>query len=224
MIKAEDNLRSTLAVDQNWLLSNLARQEGGIKFLIDIRADIMVNRLLTHLNLLFDFTIFTIIFFTTNLQDQIESDGTNAVAFRSLSNAIRDLIAPCFGIDMLTLDRVTWSSSGSLLQYVSEGEAVHPVRSWCDLKKRLGPYRRCFILSHPAVPKRPLAILHVALTNEISNNIGSIIVRNTNLSFDSESDSSRLTDEEDTQRINTAIFYSISSTQKGLAVSNRIYS
>lgn len=142
------------------------------------------------------------------------------VAFRSLSNAIRDLIAPCFGIDMLQLDRVTWSSPGSLLQYVSEGEAVHPVRSWSDLKKRLGPYRRCFILSHPTIPKRPLAILHVALTNEISDNIASVIARNMSLSFDSESDSSRLADEEDTQRVNTAIFYSISSTQKGLAVSN----
>lgn len=141
------------------------------------------------------------------------------MAFRSLSNSIRDLIAPCFGIDLLQLDRVTWSSPGSLLQYVSEGEAVHPVRSWSDLKKRLGPYRRCFILSHPALPKRPLAILHVALTNEISDNIHSIITRNISLSIDSETDASKLVDDEDIQRVKTAIFYSISSTQKGLAVS-----
>lgn len=120
---------------------------------------------------------------------------------------------------MLQLDRVTWSSSGTLLQYVSEGEAVHPVRSWSDLKKRLGPYRRCFILSHPAVPKRPLAILHVALMNDITDNIHSIITRNMSLSIDSETDSLKLGDEEDIQRFNTAIFYSISSTQKGLAVS-----
>lgn len=53
MIKAEDNLRSTLAVDQNWLLSNLARQEGGIKFLIDIRADILVLIQELHYNLNF---------------------------------------------------------------------------------------------------------------------------------------------------------------------------
>ncbi|XP_057377672.1 malonyl-CoA decarboxylase, mitochondrial-like [Daphnia carinata] len=191
LIKAEDNLRSTLAVDQNWLLSNLARQEGGIKFLIDIRADIL---------------------------EQVEiADATNVVVLRSMSNAIRDLIAPCFGIDMLQLDRVTWSSPGSLLQHVSEGEAVHPVRSWSDLKKRLGPYRRCFILLHPALPKRPLAILHVALTNEISDNIHSIITRNVSHSVDSETDTSTLADDEDVNRVNTAIFYSISSTQKGLA-------
>ena len=45
MIKAEDNLRNALAVDQAWMLSALARQEGGIKFLIDIRADILVGKL-----------------------------------------------------------------------------------------------------------------------------------------------------------------------------------
>lgn len=122
---------------------------------------------------------------------------------------------------MLQLDRVTWSSSGNLLQYISEGEAVHPVRSWSDLKKRLGPYRRCFILAHPAVPKRPLAILHVALTNEISNNIHSIIARSMSPSIDSETDNAKWTEEEDIGRVNTAIFYSISSTQKGLAVSDQ---
>jgi hypothetical protein len=59
------------------------------------------------------------------------------------------------------------------------------------------------------------------LTNEISNNIHAIITRNLSQSFDSETDGSRLADigVEDIDRVNTAIFYSISSTQKGLAVS-----
>lgn len=77
-------------------------------------------------------------------KDALTPDGAGGslVALRSLANAIRDLIAPCFGVDLLTLDRVTWSSPGHILQHVSEGEAVHPIRSWADLKKRLGPYRR----------------------------------------------------------------------------------
>ena len=162
---------------------------------------------------------------TTNvfflLKEQITLDGPNVVAFRSLSNAIRDLIAPVFGNDMLTIERVTWSSPGYLLQNISEGEAVHPVRSWSDLKKRLGPYRRCFILSHPAVPKRPLAILHVALMGNITSSLNTILSRTTNLSLDSESDIEiprSPSDYEDTQLVTTAIFYSISSTQKGLTV------
>ena len=44
-MKAEDKLRNTLAMDQGWLLISLARLEGGIKFLIDIRADILVIKI-----------------------------------------------------------------------------------------------------------------------------------------------------------------------------------
>jgi len=191
LIKAEDNLRSTLAVDRGWLLSTIARQEGGLKFLIDIRTDI-----LDQINYL-------------TLKGEV---GTSSEALKSLSNAIRDLIAPCFGVDLLKLERVTWSSPGNLLQSISEGEAVHPIRSWSDLKKRLGPQRRCFILSHQSLPLKPLAILHVALTQDISSNIHSIINRS---SSESNKDSTR--EIEDEKLATTAIFYSISSTQKGLA-------
>ena len=139
--------------------------------------------------------------------------GVSSEALKSLSNAIRDLIAPCFGVDLLKLERVTWSSPGNVLQGISEGEAVHPIRSWSDLKKRLGPQRRCFILSHQSLPLKPLAILHVALTQDISSNIQSIINRSP-----FESNGNPVREIEDEQLATTAIFYSISSTQKGLAV------
>lgn len=193
------------------MLSCLARQEGGIKFLIDIRADILVLFLTKRNERSFsDRSVFILL-----LQGVLETEGVNVVALRAVANAIRDLIAPCFGIDLLNIDRVTWSSPGHVLQSISEGEAVHPIRSWSDLKKRLGPYRRCFILSHPAVPRRPLAILHVALTTEISSNIHTIISRNTSLPVEGEVETA---ENEEIQRVNTAIFYSISSTQKGLSV------
>ena len=154
-------------------------------------------------------------------QDLISASKGNTTALKSLSNGIRDLIAPCFGIDLLHLERVTWSSPGNLLQKISEGEAVHPIRSWSDLKKRLGPYRRCFILTHPAFHLQPLAILHVALTSDISSSIHSIISRNVgNITSESaETDhSSPVQEAEDMRDITTSIFYSISSTQKGLTV------
>jgi len=191
LIKAEDNLRSTLAADRGWLLSTIARQEGGLKFLIDIRTDI-----LDQINYL-------------TVKGEV---GASSEALKSLSNAIRDLIAPCFGVDLLKLERVTWSSPGNILQSVSEGEAVHPIRSWSDLKKRLGPQRRCFILSHQSLPLKPLAILHVALTKDISSSIHSIINRSP-----SESNKDPAKEIDDEQLATTAIFYSISSTQKGLA-------
>lgn len=50
-------------------------------------------------------------------------------------------------------------------------EAVHPVRNWTDLKRRVGPYRRCYAFTHAAMPGEPLVVLHVALTEDISDNI-----------------------------------------------------
>lgn len=48
---------------------------------------------------------------------------------------------------------------------------MHPVRNWTDLKRRVGPYRRCYAFTHAAMPGEPLVVLHVALTEDISNNI-----------------------------------------------------
>lgn len=50
-------------------------------------------------------------------------------------------------------------------------EAVHPIRNWADLKRRVGPYRRCYAFIHAAMPGEPLVVLHVALTEDISDNI-----------------------------------------------------
>lgn len=50
-------------------------------------------------------------------------------------------------------------------------EAVHPVRNWTDIKRRVGPYRRCYAFTHASMPGEPLVVLHVALTQDISDNI-----------------------------------------------------
>ncbi|MEQ2253177.1 hypothetical protein ILYODFUR_029528, partial [Ilyodon furcidens] len=84
-------------------------------------------------------------------------------------------------------------------------EAVHPIRNWTDLKRRVGPYRRCYAFTHAAMPGEPLVVLHVALTEDISDNIQSIV-----------REFATLDAEEDINKINSAIFYSISSTQTGL--------
>lgn len=55
--------------------------------------------------------------------------------------------------------------------FATRYEAVHPVRNWTDLKRRVGPYRRCYAFTHAAMPGEPLVVLHVALTEDISNNI-----------------------------------------------------
>ncbi|CAG2183167.1 unnamed protein product, partial [Oppiella nova] len=90
-----------------------------------------------------------------------------------LSNHLKDLLSLWFSVGFLNLERITWNSPTSMLQKISEYEAVHPMRSWADLKRRLGPYRRCFVFSHSCLPCEPLVILHVALTPSISSSIQS---------------------------------------------------
>lgn len=45
------------------------------------------------------------------------------------------------------------------------------MKNWMDMKRRVGPYRRCYFFSHCSTPGDPLVVLHVALTGDISNNI-----------------------------------------------------
>lgn len=65
----------------------------------------------------------------------------------------------------------------NLLQ-VSDYEAVHPIRNWTDLKRRVGPYRRCFVFTHSSMPREPVVVLHTALTNEITKSIHVINLMN----------------------------------------------
>ncbi|CAF4203607.1 unnamed protein product, partial [Rotaria magnacalcarata] len=62
-------------------------------------------------------------------------------------------------------------------QRVSEYEAVHRIRYWADLKRRLGPYRRCFAYIHHMMPNDPLVILDAGLVDNISNSIQTILNR-----------------------------------------------
>ena len=54
---------------------------------------------------------------------------------------------------------------------ISEYEAVHPIRNWPDLKRRVGAYRRCFVFTHNSMPREPVVILHTALTSEITASV-----------------------------------------------------
>lgn len=92
------------------------------------------------------------------------------------------------------------------------------MRNWTDLKRRVGSYRRCFIFKHASMPGEPIVVLHVALTNLVPKNINSIVTNfgSRTMSLDSNAElGNGLTENLDS--ITTAIFYSITSTQKGLA-------
>jgi malonyl-CoA decarboxylase len=123
-----------------------------------------------------------------------------AVVDTDLSHLLRSW----FNRGFLVLRPVNWDSPASLLQKIIEYEAVHTIHSWDDLRRRLQPPdRRCFAFFHPAMPDEPLIFVEVALTRGIPGNVGALLAQDrVPLKLD-EAD--------------TAVFYSISNCQPGLA-------
>ncbi|XP_029378496.1 malonyl-CoA decarboxylase, mitochondrial [Echeneis naucrates] len=176
--QVEDRLRYTLTPRYKQLLNHISRVEGGVKFLVDLRADVL---------------------------EIISSKANESTHLKDLNSTLKSLLSEWFSVGLLRLERITWQSPCEILQKISQYEAVHPVRNWTDLKRRVGPYRRCYAFTHAAMPGEPLVVLHVALTEDISDNIQSIV-----------REFATLDSEEDVNKINAAVFYSISSTQVGL--------
>ncbi|XP_051917698.1 malonyl-CoA decarboxylase, mitochondrial [Hippocampus zosterae] len=178
ILQVEDRLRYSLTPRYKQLLNHISRVEGGVKFLVDLRADVL---------------------------DIVSSKSSESPDLRDLNGTLKSLLSEWFSVGLLKLERITWQSPCEILQKISQYEAVHPVRNWADLKRRVGPYRRCYAFTHAAMPGEPLVVLHVALTEEISDNIQSIVREISILDL-----------EEDVNKVNAAVFYSISSTQTGL--------
>ena len=120
-----------------------------------------------------------------------------------LATDIKEILAAWFDIGLLDLQEITWNSSAALLEKLIEYEAVHEIRSWGDLRSRLDSDRLCFAFFHNKMPSEPLIFVEVALANRLSDNIQELL--------------NKEDEKVDPHRANTAIFYSISNTQPGLA-------
>ena len=121
---------------------------------------------------------------------------------RAVDDDLLHLLSSWFNRGFLQFTRVDWRSPAVLLEKLITYEAVHPFKGWDDLRRRLGPDRRCFAFFHPALPDEPLIFVQVALVKGIADKIAPLI------------DQGRPND--DPALADTAIFYSISNCQKGL--------
>lgn len=114
------------------------------------------------------------------------------------------LFSSWFNRGFLVLRPIDWDTPASVLEKLIRYEAVHAIHGWADLKNRLGPPdRRCYGFFHPRLPDDPLIFVEVALTREIPGHIAPIL----------DTGRAPIAPEEAT----TAVFYSISNTQRGLA-------
>jgi malonyl-CoA decarboxylase len=155
-------------------------------------------RLLTQFNALPEGTKFLV-----DMRADLIKLAKGDPALLSLEEDLKGLLTAWFDIGFLELKRITWDSPAALLEKLSLYEAVHAVRSWNDLKNRLDSDRRCFAFFHPRMQGEPLIFVEVALVNGLASNVHDLLDEAAPLG--------------DPRAADTAIFYSISNAQKGLA-------
>lgn len=116
----------------------------------------------------------------------------------------RHLLSSWFNRGFLVLRPINWRSPAHILEKIIAYEAVHAIDSWDDLRRRLQPTdRRCFGFFHPAMPDEPLIFVEVALTKGIPGSIQGVLAEGRVALAPDQAD--------------TAVFYSISNCQEGLA-------
>jgi len=121
-----------------------------------------------------------------------------------IDNDFVHLFTSWFNRGFLVLRRIDWSTPAVILQKIIQYEAVHEIRDWNDLRRRIDlPDRRCFAFFHPALVDEPLIFVEVALTRAMASAIEPIL--------------SDKRDHVDPARATTAVFYSITNCQRGLA-------
>lgn len=122
---------------------------------------------------------------------------------RPLDASFRDVLQAWFNRGFLGLRVIDWQTPAAILENVIKYEAVHGMKDWNDLGRRIKPKDRLiFGFFHANLEDEPLIFVEVALTKSTPDAIGPI------LSEDREPLEVRDAD--------TAVFYSISNCQVGL--------
>lgn len=130
--------------------------------------------------------------------------GAEDPALQALDLDFRHLFASWFNRGFLVLRPISWESPAHILDKIIDYEAVHAIQSWDDLRRRLQPEdRRCFAFFHPAMPDEPLIFVEVALNRGVPGSIQSLLAQDRAPLAAKDAD--------------TAVFYSISNCQAGLA-------
>ncbi len=124
-------------------------------------------------------------------------------ALAAVDADLRRLLYAWFNRGFLVLRRIDWHTPAAILEKIIRYEAVHEIKGWDDLRRRLDPKdRRCFAFFHPALIDEPLVFVEVALMRDMPEAIGEVL-------HEPETPIAAGTS-------TTAVFYSISNCQEGL--------
>jgi malonyl-CoA decarboxylase len=123
-------------------------------------------------------------------------------ALEAVDQDLTHLFGSWFNRGFLELRRIDWGTPAAILEKLIAYEAVHEIRGFPDLKRRLERDRRCFAFFHPALPDEPLVFVEVAFVNELPSAVAPILAMESAVG--------------DPRRARCAVFYSITSCQPGL--------
>lgn len=130
--------------------------------------------------------------------------GRKDDALMALDLDFRHLFTSWFNRGFLVMRPISWESPAHILEKIIAYEAVHAIDSWTDLRRRLQPGdRRCYAFFHPAMADEPLIFVEIALTSGIQGSVQFLLKDGAEILDAAEAD--------------TAVFYSISNCQPGLA-------
>ncbi len=118
---------------------------GGLPFLLDLRAAILVA--------------------------QREAD----LDLEPLDEEIAHLLDAWFQSGFLFLSEITLESSFREIRFLKEHDMVHPMASLEEMGARVGKDRRLFALFHRAMPEEPVVFIEAALTRGVVRSIDEIL-------------------------------------------------
>ncbi|MGR4066952.1 malonyl-CoA decarboxylase [Halomonas sp. LR3S48] len=136
-----------------------------------------------------------------------DRDGDDRQELDAIDADFSHLFGSWFNRGFLMLKRIDWNTPASILEKIIRYEAVHEIRDWDDLRRRLDARdRRCFAFFHPAIGDEPLIFVEVALCRGLPDRIQPIL--------SGESAGERSID--DPEAADAAAFFGISNCQTGL--------
>ncbi|MBT8207144.1 MAG: malonyl-CoA decarboxylase [Acidimicrobiia bacterium] len=141
--------------------------------------------------------------FVVDLRADLRRIPERSSALRELDHHIARLLRNWFDIGFLEMRSIDWNTSAAILEKLIEYEAVHEIAGWRDLRNRLSEDRRMFGFFHPQMPDEPLIFVEVALLQGLADHLPTLLDPDAPLVDPLEAD--------------TAVFYSISNCQEGLA-------
>jgi malonyl-CoA decarboxylase len=144
------DLRRKIESPRIRIFRNFLSISGGLKFLLDLRADVIAAQRQYPVNL-----------------EPLDLD-------------IAQLFDLWFQGGFLFLNEITLDSPYRQIRFLKEHDLVHPMANLEEMGSRLGGDRRCFALYHRLMPDEPITFIEAALTRGMATSIHAIIEKQEN--------------------------------------------